>query len=171
MPVCCPGSGAWLRMSWGPVRAFPGQGLPEERALGTRPRPARKGEPEPGSPGGLLGLGAASLCAQTTSWLLSPAVSPDSLPWSFQNLPHFSASPHPGPSACSPPTVSSGGSGWGACGRPSSAPACCLTLAVTSLALPPSSNSHPDSHTALAFKSVQCQVRLFDGFFKAEVSH
>lgn len=54
---------------------------------------------------------------------------------------------------------------------PSSAPTCCLTLAVTSLALPPSSNSHPDSHTALAFKSVQCQVRLFDGFFKAEVSH
>lgn len=72
----------------------------------TRPRPALKGEPETGSPEGMLGLGAASLCAQTTSWLLSPAVSPDSLPWSFQNLPHFSASPHPGPGACSRPTVS-----------------------------------------------------------------
>lgn len=28
--VCCPGSRAWPRRGWGPVCAFPGQGLPEQ---------------------------------------------------------------------------------------------------------------------------------------------
>lgn len=73
--------------------------------------------------------GVLTLCT-VTSWLLAPAASLV-LPWSFWNLPHFSANP----GSCSPPQstlMGQVGVCTGCTGGSSPVRTCCVTLAVPS---------------------------------------
>lgn len=94
------------------MRAFPGQGLPEERALGTRPRPARKGSQSLAALGDCWALGQLRFVHRPRAGC-SPLLCPQTLcPGPSRIFPTFLPAPTAAPvPAPHPPSALEGQAG------------------------------------------------------------